>query len=115
MSTAKAKTPASAARIYEFQIALREVEPPIWRRFQVRDKTSLGTLHEIVQVVMGWEDAHMHEFVWGSTHYGPVEPELDLETKDEEKAKLANLGMKVGDVLGYVYDFGDNWLHDLQA
>ncbi len=114
MPTAKQSASSSSAQIYEFQITLQEIEPPIWRRFQVRDSTSLGTLHEIVQIVMGWEDGHMHEFVWGSTHYGPAEPELGLETRDEEKATLAKLKMKIGDVLGYVYDFGDNWLHDLE-
>lgn len=111
MSTSKKSAPAAAAQIYQFEIVMHYIDPPIWRRFQVRDSTTLGTLHEIVQVVIGWEDEHMHEFVHGNIHYGMPDPELHL--RDEDKATLRSLGMKVGDVLGYVYDFGDDWRHDL--
>jgi hypothetical protein len=41
---------------------LIDSEPPIWRRIQVPDCT-LGDLHVILQVVMGWEDYHLHQFI----------------------------------------------------
>ena len=48
--------------IYQFKVTLKESHPPIWRRIQVPDCT-LGELHEVLQVVMGWEDCHLHQFV----------------------------------------------------
>lgn len=113
MDTASANAPASLAQVYQFHISLQEIEPPIWRRFQVRDDTPLGTLHEIVQFVMGWEDQHLHEFVFGNTHFGIADDEMGMDVQDEDDATLRSLGMKVGSVLGYEYDFGDGWEHEL--
>jgi hypothetical protein len=48
--------------IYQFKVNLKESHPPIWRRFQAPDCT-LGELHEVLQIVMGWEDCHLHQFI----------------------------------------------------
>src|SRR5271165_3844247 len=42
--------------IYQFKVTLKESHPPIWRRIQVRDCT-LGELHEVLQVDVGWRIA----------------------------------------------------------
>lgn len=88
MSKSSAKPPASLMQVYQFQISLQDIEPPIWRRFQVSDDTTLGTLHEIVQFIMGWEDAHMHEFVYGNAHYGMIDDEMGMSVRDEDEATL---------------------------
>ena len=41
-----------AERLYQFKITLRGIEPPIWRRIQVKDCT-LDRLHEHIQTAMG--------------------------------------------------------------
>jgi len=48
--------------IYQFKVTLKESDPPIWRRFQVPDLT-LGELHHVLEVVMGWEDSHLHQII----------------------------------------------------
>jgi len=35
---------------------------PIWRRIQVWEDATLAQLHRVLQMVMGWEDYHLHEF-----------------------------------------------------
>ncbi len=100
-------------QIYQFKITLKDTDPPIWRRFQVRDDTTLATLHEIVQFVMGWEDSHLHQFTWKNVRYGPLEGEFDMGIEDEEKVTLRSLEMKERESLAYEYDFGDGWDHKI--
>src|SRR5512135_3295200 len=74
-----------AGVIYQFKVTLNESNPRIWRRIQVPDCT-LGELHEVLQVVMGWEDCHLHQFVVRGESYGPLDPEdahWDMEKHDK--------------------------------
>ncbi|HEX4920476.1 MAG TPA: plasmid pRiA4b ORF-3 family protein [Candidatus Bathyarchaeia archaeon] len=105
-----------AGAIYQFKVTLNESHPPIWRRIQVPDCT-LGELHEILQIVMGWEDCHLHQFIVRGEYYGPLDPEdlhWDMEKEDEEKisiSQVAKTGRKVRFI--YEYDFGDSWQHEI--
>ena len=46
----------------QFKIQLEGITPPIWRTFQVDASEAFFDLHEIIQIVMGWENAHLFEF-----------------------------------------------------
>jgi hypothetical protein len=46
-------------------VSLDDIEPPIWRRFLVEETITPGRLHEVLQIVMGWENAHLHQFITG--------------------------------------------------
>lgn len=50
-------------QVIQLKVTLRHTRPPIWRRVQVRSDISLLQLHDILQVVMGWTDSHLHQFV----------------------------------------------------
>ena len=56
-------------RFYLLKIRLLEIEPEIWRRFAVPASISLDRLHDIIQIVMGWTDSHLHEFTFGKKRY----------------------------------------------
>ena len=47
---------------YQLKITLESVEPPIWRRVVVPSEFTLYDLHRVVQIAMGWEDSHLHDF-----------------------------------------------------
>lgn len=47
---------------YYLHIQLVDIEPPIWRNIVVPGAISLHTLHKMLQVVMGWENAHLYWF-----------------------------------------------------
>lgn len=80
----------------------------------MRGDTSLDRLHEIIQIVMGWTDSHLHQFIVGETYFGPPEIEADdLPMSDETKARLNQVAGEEGSGLLYEYDFGDSWLHEL--
>ena len=79
--------------IYQIKVTLRDSQPLIWRRIQVRSDITLAKLHRILQCVMGWEDAHLHRFVIQGECYG-VPDEEDVEsrkTKDERKYGLGEV------------------------
>ena len=53
----------------------------------------------------------MHAFQIGKTTYG-LDPEDELGYADETKARLADVA-RVRTRIGYEYDFGDSWEHEL--
>lgn len=102
--------------IYELKITLLEIEPPIWRRLQVQSTIPLCCLHDAIQVVMGWTDSHLHQFDKDGKHWGdPQNNEFDddLEIIDESQVPVAKVLLAEGDTMVYVYDFGDDWRHEV--
>src|SRR3989442_14364131 len=79
--------------ICQIKVTLHDSHPPIWRRIQVRSDTTLAKLHRILQRVIGWEDAHLHQFVIREERYG-VPDEEDVgprKARDERKYKLSDV------------------------
>jgi pRiA4b ORF-3-like protein len=99
-------------RAYQMTITLRGIRPPIWRRVQVPGAIRLAALHEVIQTVFGWTDSHLHQFVVAGRTYGQPD-DFDEAVEDESGVTLAKtLGTRTKRFL-YVYDFGDNWEHDV--
>lgn len=108
---AASKQPGS---IYQIKVTLAGIEPQIWRRFQVPSSISLNKLHEILQVVMGWDNCHLYQFIIDEEYYGRPEPGgFDDDVQNAKKVKLGEVyqGSKTSFV--YEYDFGDSWEHEI--
>lgn len=99
--------------IYRLKVTLRGSRPPIWRRIEVRSDITLSQLHDVLQLVMGWTNSHLHQFRRGSTYYGPPGPDLDMEQQDERRVRLSGVLHRPKDKMVYEYDFGDGWEHDV--
>jgi hypothetical protein len=97
--------------VYQLKISLSDIQPPIWRRVQVKDCT-LSKLHEIIQVSMGWEFDHLYSFAVGGTEYGDTEMS-ESDMKNDRRAKLSRLVPGEKFKFRYTYDFGDNWEHEV--
>ncbi len=106
---------------YTLKITLKESQPPIWRRVRVPN-CLLADLHEVIQVAMGWENYHLHEFVIGEERYQPPPPDdmagmwdIDDSESTEEVAlsDLVPAPTKKHFRMNYVYDFGDGWEHTI--
>jgi hypothetical protein len=105
-----------AQPIFQLKVSLREIHPPIWRSVQLPEDTKLPRLHRILQLLFNWEDYHLHEFRLGKRLYGVPDPDDALYGRkviDESLIPLNRIVQRVGDTVQYVYDFGDNWRHDL--
>jgi hypothetical protein len=110
--TPRAKQSKNAS-IYQLKITLRESKPPIWRRIQVKSNTTLAKLHDIFQIVMGWTDSHLHQFIIRGAEYGVPHSDYDMEMEDEKHFKLGKLIFAEKERFVYQYDFGDSWEHEI--
>ena len=97
--------------IYQLKVTLKGSKPPIWRRVEVFDQITLFSLHKVLQVVMGWTDSHLHQFVIGDKYYGLPDPGFDIV--NEKRFKLSQLPLGEKSKFIYEYDFGDSWEHEI--
>jgi hypothetical protein len=79
----------------------------------VQNDVPLSKLHRVIQAAMGWDGYHMHHFAAGGELYGEPDPDFDLEISSERTARLATIAPREKSRFTYVYDFGDNWEHDI--
>ncbi len=90
--------------ILELKISLADIEPEIWRKIQVTDATTFKKLHEIIQIVMGWENYHLYEFEIDGTvieadkgeGFNPAEGSLRMITRSEKFQELVSKAMGSG-------------------
>ena len=100
-------------------IELREIEPKLWRRVDIPLSSTLLALHHIIQVTVGWIDSHLFEFGVGERVYTEHLPDLpDDEFFGRKVYNAAGIRLRTlidrgVERLLYVYDFGDNWRHDV--
>jgi hypothetical protein len=99
-------------RIYQMTVTLKGIRPPIWRRVQAPGTLSLAVFHGVIQTVFGWTDTHLHQFVIAGRTYGQPD-DFDQALDDESAVSLARAaGTRTRRFL-YIYDFGDNWEHEV--
>lgn len=102
--------------VHQLKIELRGLRPPVWRRVRVPSQLSLAGLHEVIQVLFGWDGMHPHVFedgrraAWGP-HHDPLGGALDSGWDDQDDVALAEVLPRAGGRLSYTYDLGDDWEH----
>jgi hypothetical protein len=111
------KQSAIPQEIYQIKVTLLGTNPPIWRRLLVPANLTLEELHNVLQLAMGWEDCHMHDFRIGQKRFGKPDPDerrMGLSsTSSERTARLFSVLGKIGAKAVYTYDFGDGWEHGI--
>ena len=108
-----------------FKIQIRGIKkPPVWRRIEIPATLTFEELHHTIQRAFGWEGYHLYQFQKQAYDGGwSIMPPDDLE-----RDPFGHRGMqmdasktRVGDFLKsrqlkklvYVYDLGDDWIHDI--
>ncbi len=111
--------------IYQFRITLQHCQPAIWRRIQVPEHYTFWDLHVAIQDAMGWLDCHLHAFrIYedAGSRKRPVPTDVigipdqsfgDDDTLPGWDTPLTDYFDLPGDRCEYLYDFGDDWLHDV--
>ncbi len=112
------KVSTKAPAIYQLKVTICNIDPPIWRRLLVAGDTTLGNLHWILQLGMGWTHSHLHLFKIGDGEYS--DPAFDLydapgEFGDEFRTRLDRAVIGEGARFLYEYDFGDSWWHGIEV
>ena len=104
-------------------IQLDNIRPPVRRRIEVPLGIRLDNLHLVIQAAMGWENCHLYEFRVGGRDglaYGVPDPDGVFAESDPLpawKASLADLLARLSSrakAFKYVYDFGDDWRHNVK-
>lgn len=101
---------SSTPKILQLKITLAGSKPPIWRRFLVEDSITFHRLHNIIQIVMGWENYHLYMFQVNGTEISVPHPDDMFEAMNSKKTRLKDI-LSEKQRFGYVYDFGDDWKH----
>ena len=101
-----AKKTTTTSMIYQLKITLKDSKPPMRRRIQVKEDTTLSTLHQILQIAMGWTNAHLHQFIADGMYYGEPDPEYGFAMVNEKRSRLKEIVRNVKDKCLYEYDFG---------
>lgn len=106
--------------IFKLKITLVGSKPTIWRKVLVKNTTTFEQLHYTIQIVMGWENYHLYDF--DVKNYKISEPEDDdfasfsrVERVDSSKLKLKDIVFEENEKFKYTYDFGDNWVHQIEV
>lgn len=110
--------------VFQFKIQIKGItKPPVWRKVSVPTNFTFLRFHDVIQTAFGWENYHLFEFKdkeWQSNIRiaVPVEddfydPDFFADTKDSSKIKLSDIFKDKFSKLLYVYDFGDNWVHEI--
>lgn len=106
----------------QFRITLLMTEAPVWRVIQVPEEYTFWDLHVAIQDAMGWRGYHLHEFrheqrpAGQSVRFGiPFDDEATMNPNLVPcwKVGISEHFRRPGDQMFYIYDFGDNWVHEV--
>ncbi|SHG47515.1 plasmid pRiA4b ORF-3 family protein [Ornithinibacillus halophilus] len=113
--------------IFEFEVKMVDVGVPVWRKIQVDSEHTFNELHEILQVAFEWENSHLYKFFVKRTHGEQpdtpvsIEPKVEvqffdesfIDTYDDREEILSDWFQLTKDRAVYMYDFGDDWHHEI--
>jgi hypothetical protein len=100
-------------RVHQLKVTLRGSKPPIWRRIVVDGGETLTHLHTVIQAAFGWWNYHLHDFDIDGVRYGIPDEDDWTPVKDERRVSIDQAIGNGARKIRYLYDFGDNWDHDI--
>lgn len=98
--------------VLTLKVVLEGVRPQVWRRLRVPGAFTLAELHYVLQIAMGWENDHLHQFTIDRVSYGDTDPGESYGMRDEESLRLSELARR-RKPFTYEYDLGDCWRHQI--
>ncbi|MDR1879808.1 MAG: plasmid pRiA4b ORF-3 family protein [Tannerellaceae bacterium] len=110
--------------VYQFKIQIKGItKPPVWRKVSVPANFTFSRFHDVIQAAFGWENYHLFEFKdkeWQSNIRIAVprkddflDPDFFAEVKNASKTKLSAIFKDKFRKFFYIYDFGDDWVHEI--
>jgi Plasmid pRiA4b ORF-3-like protein len=103
-------------QIIELTITLEHVKPTVMRSIEVPLGIHLDQLHLTVQAAMGWENAHLYMFMAAGSRWGVPDPDFGGDELPASETTLEEaLGITNVKTLRYLYNFGDDWMHRVEA
>jgi len=114
------RPPLPARHLFRVRMTLVGSKPVIWRRMDIRSDLPLNLVHLAIQAAFNWFDYHLNRFTLGggpwdrhSQVFACVEDLREMDQDDEaildSLVQLDETLQQPGDVLHYLYDYGDSW------
>lgn len=107
----------------QLKIQIRGIKkPPVWRRLIIPESFTFAQLHLTIQNAFGWWDEHLYQFqkspyddgwrIESSKHKNEIDS--DDYPLEAEKTNVLKFVKQYGlTKFVYVYDFGDDWVHNI--
>ena len=87
---------------------------PIWRRVIVPECMIFADLHRVIQFSMGWSNSHLHQFEVADKRLTEFEEDIEAGATDSRQVEIRDLRLnRRGKIFSYLYDFGDDWQHEI--
>ena len=104
--------------VYQLKISIKGAKPPIWRRVLVHSSINFEELHSIIQDIFNWKNDHLYMFMGERYSYASRYFLEESMFYGEREVPADEYGIKmelvdVKDKIIYIYDFGDNWKHEI--
>ncbi len=106
-----AATKQATVRVDQPKVSLRAITPLIWRRLRVTSDTTIAQLYAVLQIAMGWEDLHLHQFRMHGKAYDIYRDGGMSFADDPHQVILADFRLRKSERFVYDYDMGDFWPH----
>lgn len=108
----------AAAERYVLRATLVD-DPAVSRTLALAGEHTLEQLHHLLREGFCWHDDHLYSF-WLSGVFWDVESEYTSPVEAEPGAltaqvRLDALGLRPGQTIAYVFDFGDEWAVELEV
>lgn len=104
----------NSAKVYQMRVLLKGISPIIWRRFLIRNDSSLADLHYTLQILMNWEDYHLHQFVIRGKRYGIAKDGGIWFSDNPHQIFLNQFCFRLKERFLYEYDFNCDWQHEIR-
>jgi hypothetical protein len=104
----------SEVEVYQFRVYLREISPMIWRRLLLRSDQTIADLRNTIQIAMGWDDYHLHQFTIRGKRYGVSHVYGPHFRENGRDVPLHTIQFRQYERFLYEYDFGDRWEHEVR-
>ena len=93
------------------------------RNIEIRGDQTLEQLHQAIFAAFDRSDEHLYEFQFGKRPFDPNGSNYGIPDPQEHKkgygdartTALDDLDLKPNRVFGYLFDFGDEWFHQVQV
>src|SRR5487761_1050133 len=97
----------------QLRVTLKHGKPAVWRSVRLPVIATLGDLHQVIQLLFGWDGDHLHTFQVGRRAYS--DPSFPLEDAADEDGMRVRDACRPGVKVGYEYDFGASWQHEITS
>lgn len=75
---------------------------------------NLADFHDTLQIVVGWDDTHLHRFLIHGRAYGTTRDSGLWFSDNPKQIQLSDLHLRIKERFLYKYDFEAFWQHQIR-